>query len=29
MKRLNAKRGLATICIGGGMGISLLVELVQ
>ena len=29
MKRLNAKRGLATLCIGGGMGISLLVELVQ
>ncbi|MFZ8805052.1 MAG: thiolase family protein [Candidatus Calescibacterium sp.] len=29
MKRLNAKRGLATICIGGGMGISFLVELAQ
>lgn len=27
MKRQNAKRGLATLCIGGGMGTSLLVEM--
>ena len=26
MKRRNAKRGLATLCIGGGMGIALTVE---
>ncbi|HHV79762.1 MAG TPA: acetyl-CoA C-acetyltransferase [Firmicutes bacterium] len=26
MKRRNAKRGLATLCIGGGMGISMIVE---
>ena len=26
MKRRDAKRGLATLCIGGGMGISLCVE---
>ena len=26
MKKRNAKRGLATLCISGGMGISLLVE---
>jgi acetyl-CoA C-acetyltransferase len=26
MKRRNAKRGLATLCISGGMGISLLLE---
>jgi acetyl-CoA C-acetyltransferase len=26
MKRSNKKRGLATLCIGGGMGIALTVE---
>jgi acetyl-CoA C-acetyltransferase len=26
MKRRDAKKGLATLCIGGGMGTSLLVE---
>ncbi len=26
MKRRNAKKGLATLCIGGGMGIALTVE---
>ncbi|MDR0827947.1 MAG: acetyl-CoA C-acetyltransferase [Desulfovibrio sp.] len=26
MERLNAKRGLATLCIGGGQGVALLVE---
>jgi len=26
MKRRHVKRGLATLCISGGMGISLLVE---
>ena len=26
MKRRNAKRGLATLCIGGGMGIAMCVE---
>ena len=26
LKRRNAKRGLATLCIGGGMGIALCVE---
>ncbi|MBI3037475.1 acetyl-CoA C-acyltransferase, partial [bacterium] len=26
MKRRNAKRGLATLCVGGGMGICMLVE---
>lgn len=26
MKRLNAKKGLATLCIGGGMGIAICVE---
>jgi len=29
MKRLGAKTGLATICIGGGMGISMLIRAVQ
>jgi acetyl-CoA C-acetyltransferase len=29
MKRLGAKTGLATICIGGGMGISMLIRVVQ
>ncbi len=29
MKRTGAKRGLATICIGGGMGISIIVESVS
>lgn len=29
LKRNNLKRGLATICIGGGMGLSMLVEAVQ
>jgi acetyl-CoA C-acetyltransferase len=28
MKRRNAKKGLATLCIGGGMGTALIVELV-
>jgi acetyl-CoA C-acetyltransferase len=28
MKRRNAKKGLATLCIGGGMGIAMCVELV-
>lgn len=28
MKRRNAKRGLATLCIGGGMGVSSMVELI-
>ncbi|HOR85476.1 MAG TPA: acetyl-CoA C-acyltransferase, partial [Bacillota bacterium] len=27
MKRRNAKRGLATLCIGGGMGTALIVEM--
>ena len=27
MKRRNAEKGLATLCIGGGMGIALCVEL--
>jgi acetyl-CoA C-acetyltransferase len=26
MKRRNAKKGLATLCIGGGMGIAMCVE---
>ena len=26
MKRRNAKKGLATLCIGGGMGVALCVE---
>jgi acetyl-CoA C-acetyltransferase len=26
MQRRNAKRGLATLCIGGGMGIAMCVE---
>jgi len=26
MKRRDAKRGLATLCIGGGMGTALIVE---
>jgi acetyl-CoA C-acetyltransferase len=26
MQKRNAKRGLATLCIGGGMGIALTVE---
>jgi acetyl-CoA C-acetyltransferase len=26
MKRQDAKKGLATLCIGGGMGIALCVE---
>jgi acetyl-CoA C-acetyltransferase len=26
MQRRNAKKGLATLCIGGGMGIALTVE---
>jgi acetyl-CoA C-acetyltransferase len=26
MKRRDAKRGLATLCIGGGMGIAMCVE---
>jgi len=26
MKRRKAKRGLATLCVSGGMGIALLVE---
>ena len=26
MKHRNAKRGLATLCIGGGMGIAMVVE---
>jgi acetyl-CoA C-acetyltransferase len=26
MKRRDAKKGLATLCIGGGMGTSILVE---
>jgi len=26
MQRRGAKKGLATLCIGGGMGIALLVE---
>ena len=26
MKRTNAKKGLATLCIGGGMGIAMCVE---
>jgi len=26
MKRRDAKKGLATLCIGGGMGIALCVE---
>ena len=26
LKRRNAKKGLATLCIGGGMGIALCVE---
>jgi len=26
MKRRNAKRGLATLCIGGGMGVAMCVE---
>ncbi|MGZ5824246.1 MAG: acetyl-CoA C-acetyltransferase, partial [Hyphomicrobium sp.] len=26
LKRRNAKRGIATLCIGGGMGIALCVE---
>jgi acetyl-CoA C-acetyltransferase len=26
MKRINAKRGIATLCIGGGMGHALIVE---
>jgi acetyl-CoA C-acetyltransferase len=26
MQRRNAKRGLATLCIGGGMGVALCVE---
>ncbi len=29
MKRTGAKRGLATLCIGGGMGISMMVESIQ
>lgn len=29
LKRNNLKRGIATICIGGGMGLSMLVEAVQ
>ncbi|MED4954041.1 hypothetical protein P9747_04725, partial [Paenibacillus macerans] len=28
MKRRSARRGLATLCIGGGMGVSTIVELV-
>lgn len=27
MKRLNKKRGVAALCIGGGMGISMAIEL--
>jgi acetyl-CoA C-acetyltransferase len=26
MKRRNAKRGIASLCIGGGMGVALTVE---
>jgi acetyl-CoA C-acetyltransferase len=26
MQKRNAKRGLATLCIGGGMGIALTIE---
>jgi len=26
MKRRNAKKGLATLCIGGGLGVALAVE---
>jgi acetyl-CoA acetyltransferase len=26
MQKRNAKRGLATLCIGGGMGVALTVE---
>jgi acetyl-CoA C-acetyltransferase len=26
MQKRNAKRGLATLCIGGGMGVALCVE---
>jgi acetyl-CoA C-acetyltransferase len=26
MKRRNAKQGLATLCIGGGMGVAMCVE---
>jgi acetyl-CoA C-acetyltransferase len=26
MKRRNAKKGLATLCIGGGMGVAMCVE---
>jgi acetyl-CoA C-acetyltransferase len=26
MQRRNAKRGLATLCVGGGMGVSAIVE---
>ncbi len=29
MKRREAKRGLATLCIGGGQGISMIVESVN
>jgi acetyl-CoA C-acetyltransferase len=28
MKKRNAKKGLATLCIGGGMGIAMCIELV-
>ena len=29
MKRRNAKLGLATLCVGGGMGVSEIVENIQ
>jgi acetyl-CoA C-acetyltransferase len=29
MQRRGAKRGLATLCIGGGMGVAMCVESVQ
>jgi acetyl-CoA C-acetyltransferase len=29
MQRRGAKRGLATLCIGGGMGVAMCVERVQ
>lgn len=28
MRRTNAKRGVAALCVGGGMGIAMCVELV-